>query len=37
VRNYFQQQFTPEIEKMFHIVDDLMKQIDPTTGTPHGR
>jgi hypothetical protein len=24
VRDYFKQQFTPELERMFHIVDDLM-------------
>lgn len=36
VRDYFSQQFTPEVDKMFHIVDDMVKQIDPTTGRPHG-
>lgn len=36
VVDYFRQQLTPEVEKMFHIVDDLMKQIDSATGKPHG-
>jgi hypothetical protein len=32
VREYFQKQYAGEIEKTFHILDDLMKQIDPATG-----
>lgn len=33
---YFKTQFTSEVEMMFHIADDLFKQIDPATGKPHG-
>jgi hypothetical protein len=32
VLEYFQKQFTPEIEKLFELLDGMAKQIDPETG-----
>jgi len=34
VAEYFKTQFASEIETMFKVVDDLMKQIDVNTGNP---
>ena len=37
VENYFKTQFASELEVMFLIVDDLMKQVDVNTGRPFAR
>lgn len=37
VAEFFKTQFAGEVEALYNIVDDLMRQIDPATGKPRDR
>ncbi len=34
VEAYFREQFAPEIEGMYKLVNQIVAQLDPTTGRP---